>query len=690
MLKSYFIIILISVISFTNLLGQKADFRCLEVESNGDVVLTWQAHIDPSGEFNAYQIWQSNNDGVYSIIGSVPNIATTSFTHINAQANQGARYYFIVIEMMDAAGGLYYLQASDTLKSIYLTFDPLPIPQDGFVDVRWNPISDPNPATSGMNYNVLKQINSGGPWQIVDNPTYGNEFYDDPVKTCEDTLSYRISLSDASGCVSISNKVTELILDDKAPGSPEVDSVTVDPATNAVTVYWTSDGSGDIKEYIIIRDGVIIASVAGLNSDTFIDLNALPQNAPTSYTVAAIDTCGSNNASPTTTIHTTINLQAEYSKCDKTISLDFTPYSGVLGVDYTYYIYSEKDGAGFTMLDSITQGELTFVHENVLGSSQYCYYIQAVSQSPALSLASSKSNSICIKTPDLDLPTNFYVNCVSVVDESEVKVSFYISDDSKPTGFTIWRSIYPDTLFEQVGFIGATKDDTLYSFKDFGVGSDTIVYYYTVGALDNCEAPFIFADTVGTVLLSGKSNNREFKNTLTWNYYTGFENAGGYTKSYKFYRSINGNDDYELLEDFQTGEFFYIDDVEPFLNSEGEFCYYVEAVEDSFANIYGFQEACLSNEVCLSMNEIIWYPNAFTPDGDGINEEFKPILSFAAELEYKFIVFDRWGDIIFETVNPKLGFDGIGYRPGLYQFYVQFKNAENETLIRRGSFALIR
>ena len=52
----------------------------------------------------------------------------------------------------------------------------------------------------------------------------------------------------------------------------------------------------------------------------------------------------------------------------------------------------------------------------------------------------------------------------------------------------------------------------------------------------------------------------------------------------------------------------------------------------------------------------VFVPNAFTPNGDDDNELFLPILQGVRI--YKFIVFNRWGTKVFETSDPKLGWDG--------------------------------
>ncbi len=54
----------------------------------------------------------------------------------------------------------------------------------------------------------------------------------------------------------------------------------------------------------------------------------------------------------------------------------------------------------------------------------------------------------------------------------------------------------------------------------------------------------------------------------------------------------------------------------------------------------------------------IWIPNAFTPGGDQLNETFKPISDIGAFNYYKFLVFNRWGEKLFETTDPNAAWDG--------------------------------
>ena len=51
-------------------------------------------------------------------------------------------------------------------------------------------------------------------------------------------------------------------------------------------------------------------------------------------------------------------------------------------------------------------------------------------------------------------------------------------------------------------------------------------------------------------------------------------------------------------------------------------------------------------------------PNAFSPNGDGINDGFAPTLNIPVALDYGFMVFDRWGEEIFSSDQPGKAWDG--------------------------------
>ncbi len=73
------------------------------------------------------------------------------------------------------------------------------------------------------------------------------------------------------------------------------------------------------------------------------------------------------------------------------------------------------------------------------------------------------------------------------------------------------------------------------------------------------------------------------------------------------------------------------------------------------------ENGCVASDqvtITIDYEIIIYVPNAFTPNGDGKNDIFFPIISGIDTDEYKLLIFNRWGELIFETSHPSEGWDG--------------------------------
>ena len=63
-------------------------------------------------------------------------------------------------------------------------------------------------------------------------------------------------------------------------------------------------------------------------------------------------------------------------------------------------------------------------------------------------------------------------------------------------------------------------------------------------------------------------------------------------------------------------------------------------------------------EVKIYDEFLVYVPNAFTPDDDGINDYFFPVVRGEDPEKYEFLVFNRWGQLIYESHHPNLKWDG--------------------------------
>lgn len=121
----------------------------------------------------------------------------------------------------------------------------------------------------------------------------------------------------------------------------------------------------------------------------------------------------------------------------------------------------------------------------------------------------------------------------------------------------------------------------------------------------------------------------------------------------------------------------------------GEVCYFIEAIEMD-TNIFGLKETSISNMACLTYEPKVFVPNAFTPDDDGINEVFLPDVNFIEPTGYTLSIYDRAGHLIYITIDPTEGWSGAGSPVGVYAYFLELKNARDESVNLRGKVSLIR
>jgi gliding motility-associated-like protein len=91
----------------------------------------------------------------------------------------------------------------------------------------------------------------------------------------------------------------------------------------------------------------------------------------------------------------------------------------------------------------------------------------------------------------------------------------------------------------------------------------------------------------------------------------------------------------------------------------------------------------------------LWTPNAFTPNGDGNNDFFQAFGNLAGISKFEVLIFDRWGEKVFESNDTGFQWDGIYkgelMQPGVYVFIIKstFLDGHREKL-KKGSVTLVR
>jgi len=155
-----------------------------------------------------------------------------------------------------------------------------------------------------------------------------------------------------------------------------------------------------------------------------------------------------------------------------------------------------------------------------------------------------------------------------------------------------------------------------------------------------------------------------------------FSDASSYVPGYSYTTTWNFGDGDSLVTD---SSFVY-----HVFNHEGTFNVHL-TIEDN----HGCFDS-ISHTVTLT--DLLKVPNVFTPNGDGINDEF--IVVTNGETIFEFVVYSRWGMILFKSIGKQIIWDGrtsagVELNTGTY-FYTIRSVSNEEKYVKNSSLQLVR
>jgi gliding motility-associated-like protein len=121
--------------------------------------------------------------------------------------------------------------------------------------------------------------------------------------------------------------------------------------------------------------------------------------------------------------------------------------------------------------------------------------------------------------------------------------------------------------------------------------------------------------------------------------------------------------------------------------------------EDSYLIIRKGENSVCSKDLSIKIevgNRSDAFPNAFTPNGDGVNDTFKPLF-FCPVLTTSFKIYNRWGQKVFETRDPNAAWDGkvdgTEAPSDVYAWQVEYevlREGQQRKLMGKGDVTLLR
>lgn len=431
---------------------------------------------------------------------------------------------------------------------------------------------------------------------------------------------------------------------------PTITRLTLTSATTATLDY---PGQANTTLEIFRQDAAGTYQPTGLTSTTATTspqtFTGLDSTRSTCFKVVAVQGCGPDAESePLCTLPLTLralDLQNEVS---------WPAHAGTPAFrNYTL----TKNGTALPPFPAVSTTQYLDARDIVCGQS-YCY--QLVAQVGA---AQSISERKCIVARSLTTPpvlTDVYASVVG----TQVQLSW-----QRPA---LAAQAYQITRAQDGGTFQPLGEVATESYRDATAQPSSQTYCYRVAYRDACLNTSPPSEPVCPIRLT-QANSQ-----LTWSAQSPFtQSPGAYTVQLL---DASGG----VISEQNTGG---TRSYEPLINATTApvLRYRVQTTAPDGTRSW-------SNEVLFSLPIRLFVPDAFSPNGDGVNDAFTVQTLFVST--YKISVFNRWGESIFVSDDREGGWDG-SYNgqpaaPGTYSYRIDVTDLKGQPFTKRGIILLVR
>lgn len=491
------------------------------------------------------------------------------------------------------------------------------------------------------------------------------------------TFTVQLIITSPAGCSdTISQQVVEVY--NNFPSAPsEIYRATV-MSNFSTDVSWKPHSGYGFSHYVIYSEmpggsgnWVAVDSNYGLLDTTFRH-NSLNTRVNTyCYKVIVVDVCGYRSDLNQAQKHCTMDVTA--TPALEEILVTWTPYIGFGNLSgYEIYRVTNYDPNQAVFLNSVGPNTTTYQDEDLFCGIEYCYRIKAIE--------SGGNNQVSWSDTSCAMPMFPNENTIEMV-HATVEQNRDILVEWLPVPFNYAVELYVERSEDnQTWNVVQTLPPQALSYLDPAVEVQEQSYYYRVIALDSCGSRTQIGNHARSILLDVEL--RTYTPTLSWNPYTEW---------------MDGVEDYEIeILNEATGQWDLVDRVDgtilyyPDKQSDypqAEFCYRVRGKERA-----GNLSFSLSNEDCTPVGPILFAPSAFTPNGDGLNDGF--FLTGAFIRSFQLVIFNRWGQKIFETNNLQEAwpgtYQGQVVQEGVYIYKAEAVGENGAHIEKHGTVTLIR
>lgn len=444
-----------------------------------------------------------------------------------------------------------------------------------------------------------------------------------------------------------------------------INSVSVDTTSERkVTISWDVEPVSDNQIYAIYHwtNSKWVQVVDSLPSAmrTYQDVVAHPFEKAERYAMST--SIPGQNDSPLSDSHQTILLSSgDIDLCSRSLMLHWSPYVGTLVKSYS--VFGREKGKKYEKLGEVTDS--VFYTDALTSGATYNFYVEANLQNGKQSLSNIMTYEVFNPAP---------------VDESLVVIDTLVNNVG-----TIELHCGIDGNADLSGYAIQVSDGAVFStdtiFADYSANSRFLYKSrmhtaFRLSAMDYCENAVYSSIEIKPLTVKVEADNESMN--VKW------DKSLGDGEVFSVHCIVNPGMEkvvYTDLTDYQC-KITYSDIADDMAQT---FCVSVESTLDGLLSI--------SDRVCVTRQPDVVIPNAFTPNGDGVNDTFGPVIKSAQVSTFEFIVYDRYGGRMFSTTDQFARWDGTSggsyVAEGGYLYYLKIKLHNGQQIERKGSVNVI-
>ncbi len=441
----------------------------------------------------------------------------------------------------------------------------------------------------------------------------------------------------------------------------------ITPKAN-ITLLETNQTAGSVKLAYTTDPQITYRLLQAKNgSATFTDLGAVTNPSTMTitglntkdnyycYKIIAEDACGAPPVDSDIVCSISLSATAENNsnKIDwKTEGNNFSSY--------------EISKGGVLLSTIMVSNTKTLDDPNVQCTIDYCYQVVQNYNSGARSV----SDEVCVTAISTDIP-DAILDITGTISDNKIELDWELPAGFNPKLYFIAKSI-DGAPFSKIA------DAATASFIDEGVDVNNSKYCYTITYIDACNNTAPDGVIVCPVLLTLSSTVEEAQ--LNWTNYQGW---------------ASGNDAYilevfdgegNLVEEISmAADTLFLDDL--LARDMQVVSYRIKTVSNDATPKISY-----SNTVTLTNPIIVFAPNAFSPDGNGLNDVFEVRGRYINSFDLQ--IFNRWGELLFQSSDKNIGWDGTSKGApmpnGTYVYRANITDFMDNKIVKSGSLVLIR